>query len=173
MTRKKKTVIFCAFGGAVLLAVTAVILLRLPLTMLGQAMGVQRVQASDGETYRTQNREDLELIADYLLGIEGESVGISPNSEGGYSLTVSPTEERPIEDAAVSQALDRLYARRQGTDRGIAVLNISKNGNTVEFSLWSAYEIGAAIGYGREGGQTHNVEVPAALAELEGEGWFF
>ena len=114
-----------------------------------------------------QDRDDLNVIADYLSNLEYSYVSIDEsNVESGVMFTGAYTFYQKIDDKTVLKSLKRLLNNKNYTA-------IGKNGNTVFFEKWNFLqkERGIAVSVNKK--EPPSVEFLIKSEPLSEIGWYY
>jgi len=133
-------------------------------------------ELSDAEHFLQNNREQILIVRDYLIMSEFDSITISrPFVPRGESINMDTIEmftglehgHVPVKDEAFIEALLHLFQYSSV---------IAKNGNGVNFLIWSARNHGRGIVYSIDGNtpdESSGLVFLTHIEPLSEEGWYF
>ena len=119
------------------------------------------------EEYFTQDKDDLIIIADYLISLDYPSVWINKSRvKNGIMFTGAATREKKIEDKTVLESLKRILNDKN-------YIRLGKDEDTIFFEKWNYIEKVRGFAFPINNEDSPCVEYLAKSEPLSENGWYY
>lgn len=153
------------------------VIVAIVIVCLGFLIGIRYLLTSYNERAESliqNNGDDLQIIADYLMSIDCDAIHIESADETMLlMLRSSDSIYATIEKEYVSISAEEVN-RAIKTVMGKGCNTINKNGDTIEFLMWTKFtDFGAGLVYYTGSDGTPNIQFLTKLEQLPREGWYY